>query len=933
MEELRGAIDPAVVVADMGITTIKEIWLLTATIMVMFMQAGFLMLEAGSVRSKNTINVAQKNIADFIVCGCVFLIIGGPIMLGTSIAGTFGILGWGGLDFGDSTVRLQFLYQFAFCATAATIISGAVAERMTFNAYVCTTVLIAAFVYPIFGHLAWGNAIIPDNPSFLADLGFLDYAGSTVVHTIGGMAALAAVCVVGSRHGRFDENGKPVVIRGHSTVLSNFGTMVLMFGWIGFNAGAADPTSGLVSKIVLNTIIAMTFGGCAGMLYGLWKSKGKTHPKVSANGILGGLVAMTAGCAYYDPYTSALVGLLGGLVAVGLGDIMLHKFKLDDPIDAISVHAGSGILGTLLIAGLAEEQFLNGSRLEQFVVQLMGVALACTFAFITVFVFMKVLSKVLRVRVSVLEEELGLNLSEHDDEFDVTEAESVLAVKSDEEDLSKGIGETIGEALGDSNQQIGTLSRIVKGANITQLRILEAEDEIVNLATRDQLTGLHNRRAFKEEILNLKDSSNGDETGFAVLYIDLDGFKSINDGFGHNVGDEILRVVSQRLVDAAQDGAVVSRFGGDEFVVKLPVDSVDQSDHWKDVTSEIISSISEKIELDNLELYVGASVGVSLYPDHDRRLDELILKSDMALYEAKSTGKGKWVVFDRSMEDRAMRRKELEADMRAGMERDEFFVEYQPQVSISEGSLVGFEALMRWRHPVHGLISPMEFIPIAEETGLIVPLSESLVETACAAARDWPLVRGKRCTVGVNISPSQFTRSDVYSSLKQILERTGLPAECLEIEVTESMLVTNMQETKATLEQIRSLGVKIAIDDFGTGYSSLSYLQEFPIDRLKVDRSFVREIENSASDQRIAKAIVDLGKSLGLSVIAEGVETEGQRQFLEELCCDQLQGFLYSPPVSLVKTLSLITRANMINDRRADKEVSATRFVSSNPTG
>lgn len=278
--------------------SIQELWLLTATIMVMCMQAGFLMLEAGSVRSKNTINVAQKNIADFVVCGCMFLIVGGPIMFGVSVPGTMGLFGFGGIDFGDNTTRLKFLYQFAFCATAATIISGAVAERMTFNAYIVLTAIMAALIYPVFGHLVWGNALIAGNPAFLSDLGFLDYAGSTVVHTIGGMAALAAVLVVGARHDRFDEQGEAIEIRGHSTVLGNFGTMVLMFGWIGFNAGGADPASGLISQIVLNTIVAMTFGGGAGMIYGLWSSKGKTRPRVSTNGILGGLVAVTAGCAY-----------------------------------------------------------------------------------------------------------------------------------------------------------------------------------------------------------------------------------------------------------------------------------------------------------------------------------------------------------------------------------------------------------------------------------------------------------------------------------------------------------------------------------------------------------------------------------------------------------------------------------------------------------
>lgn len=569
------------------------------------------------------------------------------------------------------------------------------------------------------------------------------------------------------------------------------------------------------------------------------------------------------------------MGLLGGFVALGLGDILLHRFKVDDVIVAVSVHAGSGIAGTLLVALLADTEYLNGSRFDQFLIQLSGAAIASAFAFCTVFVTMKILAKIIRVRVSVLEEQLGLNLSEHDDDFDTASAESLLALKSVSEKSISGIGEEIGEGLVGNYSKINVLNEIIEGANITRLRILEAEDEIVNLATRDQLTGLHNRAAFKEEIGLVANGAVTNEADFAILYIDLDGFKNINDGFGHDVGDQILQVVSRRLVASVDKDAIVSRFGGDEFVIKMPVDHTTGDDRWKDQISEIIAAVGEKIKLDNLELYVGASVGVSLFPQHDLRLDELVLKSDMALYEAKARGKGKWVIFDKTMEELAQRRKELESDMRVGAERNEFFVEYQPQVSITEGTLIGFEALMRWNHPVHGSISPAQFIPIAEETGLIVTLSEGLIETVCHAARSWPLVKGNRCIVAVNISPIQFARSEVYSSLKNILEQTGLPPNCLEIEVTEGMLIADVQETKRALEQIRALGVQIAIDDFGTGYSSLSYLQEFPIDRLKVNRSFVREIESSMSGQRIAQAIVDLGKSFGADCHRRGRGNRG----------------------------------------------------------
>ena len=320
--------------------------------------------------------------------------------------------------------------------------------------------------------------------------------------------------------------------------------------------------------------------------------------------------------------------------------------------------------------------------------------------------------------------------------------------------------------------------------------------------------------------------------------------------------------------------------------------------------------MNHPIGIGNLELYVGVSIGVSIAPLHDTEVDELILKADMALYEAKALGKGQWVMFKSEMEERAARRSQLEIDMRAGISKEEFFTEYQPQVGIAGKALVGFEALMRWDHPYFGSLSPIEFIPIAEETGMIVELSEKLIEDACLAATKWPTVNGENCTISVNISPVQFLRSDVYQTLKDILDRTQLDPKLLEIEITESVLIQDVTVTKDVLLKVASLGVKIAIDDFGTGYSSLGYLQEFPLDRLKVDRCFVTEIENNPSSQRISKAIVDLGRSMGLEVIAEGVETEGQRSYLESLSCDQIQGYLYSPPVSLTGVLNIIMKAN-----------------------
>ena len=907
MLELRGSVQPSFSLdpALAALGAIENLWLMTATIMVLFMQAGFLMLEAGNVRSKNTINVAQKNITDLIVCGCVFLLIGAPIMFG---AGSTGLFGFGGYDLGDVKTRLMFMYQFAFCATAATIISGAVSERMNFSAYILLIFCMAGLIYPVFGHLAWGNTLIPDNPAFLADLGFLDYAGSTVVHVIGGGAALAAALVLGPRLGRYKADGSISKIRGHSTVLSNFGTMVLMIGWIGFNAGASNPNSPLFSQIVLNTIVAFSFGGAAGLIYSAIQSKGKTHPRTSANGILGGLVAITAGCAFVNMYAAAAIGLAGGLTAVYSADLLSKKLRVDDPVDAIAVHLGSGFVGTLLVAIFAASEFLTGSRLEQLLIQASGSTMAFVWSFAVTFVALKVIAMFVKVRVSPEAEQIGLNLAEHDDEFDSVGAEQLLKDKAVLESGVTNLTDEVSDSTIDPNTQLNALTRIVANAKTTSVNYAKAQSEIEELGAFDQLTQLSSRKSFCEATRQAIEKAAESGEKITILYSDLDGFKAINDGFGHHAGDLVLQSIAARLLDHAGVNATVSRFGGDEFVLMLP-GLADGSDP-DDTVNEIIKAINEVIRLEELELFVGISIGAAVYPQDGESLDELILKADMALYDAKARGKGRCVRFHQSMQERAQRRRELETDMRAGIDRDEFFAHYQPLISLRDNQLNGFEALMRWEHPVHGMLMPDEFISIAESTGLIVQLSETLVNNACQLASEWPLVQGKPLTVSVNISPVQFARCDVVDMIQKALDNSGLAAERLEIEVTENMLIENVEETKLILKEISKLGVRVAVDDFGTGYSSLTHLQNFPVNCLKVDRAFIKEIEANKSDHRIAKAIVDLGKSLGMTIVAEGVETEGQRALLKELECDQMQGFLFSPPVSVAQTLNIICKAN-----------------------
>ena len=1014
-----------------------SLWILVATILVIFMQAGFLLLESGAARSKNTINVSQKNVVNMIICGCAFLAVGASIMFG---AGSTGWFGFGGFDLTDSQTQLKLLFQFAFCATAATIISGAVAERMTFTTYMLLTAVMAIIIYPAFGHLAWGNVLIAGNPAFLADMGFLDYSGSTVVHAIGGWAALAAVLTIGARKGRFTPNGQVNPMPGHSSVLALSGLMILVIGWIGFNTGSAVPGTDLFAQIALNTVTAMSFGGAAGMIYDLARHKGRLRPRATISSILGGLIAVTAGCAYVDHHSAMVIGIIGGLTATIMSDVLLERFKIDDPVDAIACHGFTGLVGTLLVAVFAApEHLVNGSRAEQLVVQATGSIIAFVWAFGVTAAALLVIKRLgFALRVTPEEEEIGLNLSEHGEGFDIESLKELIAggktagaggalgMSRGEANIHDGIGgEAIDETSSyDAQAALGLLGKVVGKAKAvaeenkvhldrlndiekvgsdwlfetdTMMRVsriseqffktfgekargvvgrsyfdllvareislekhknqiarreafddlifgvvgpdrierifsvsgiakfntdgqfdgyrgrasdvtdkVKADEKIRFMALHDHLTGLKNRAAFDH--LGNAILKNNDRV--LIGTIDLDGFKNVNDTFGHQTGDALLKLVAKRISDHLGEDAVVSRFGGDEFVFAKPLHN---SDWWAEMTAlsgGMVDALCAPAVLDGLELFVGGSLGVAIYPDDQQTMSELLRLSDMALYEAKHLGRGQWAAFRQELEDRAKRRKRLENDMRAAIANREFFVEYQPQISAEQRKLTGFEALVRWQHPEFGRIPPMEFITIAEETGLIVELGEYVMREACEAAANWPLINGEACMISVNVSPIQFFKQDLVELVLRVLAETGLDATCLEIEVTESALVKDPEDATRVLNALRAKGIRVAVDDFGTGYSSLSFLQQFPLDRLKIDRAFVKNLARGGNDYRIAEAIIQLGKSLGLNVIAEGVETLDQFQTLAEINIDDIQGYLFSPPVSTAASLAMIVKAN-----------------------
>jgi diguanylate cyclase len=442
------------------------------------------------------------------------------------------------------------------------------------------------------------------------------------------------------------------------------------------------------------------------------------------------------------------------------------------------------------------------------------------------------------------------------------------------------------------------LSRVIShGAGpalVTALRDVrqrrESEERIRFLAHHDMLTELPNRVFLGENLDFALRHASRLMAPLAVFCLDLDGFKLVNDTLGHAAGDELLRQVAGRLRQNVRESDFVARIGGDEFVILQT--SGAQPEQAAALAQRIVECLAPAFRIEGQDVNIGTSIGIAFYPDDGDTATSLLKKADIALYRAKETGRGWFRLFESGMDLAIVKRRELERDLRAGMARGELVLHFQPLFD-KDLELVAFEALVRWMHPSLGLIAPARFIPLAEECGLIVPIGEWVLRTACTAAVAW----NSDCRVAVNLSPAQFLRGDVRSTVAAILAETGLRPDRLELEITEGVLIDNTDSAIRTLNELRDMGTRLVLDDFGTGYSSLSYLQRFPFDKLKVDRSFVQRLESDAGSRAIVKAIIAMSRSLNLEVTAEGVETIEQFQLLCDQGCHELQGFLLGRPM------------------------------------
>lgn len=451
--------------------------------------------------------------------------------------------------------------------------------------------------------------------------------------------------------------------------------------------------------------------------------------------------------------------------------------------------------------------------------------------------------------------------------------------------------------------------------DITALK--QSEQEITYYAYYDTLTDLPNRRLFIEQLETTIASARRHQRRFTLMFLDLDRFKHVNDTYGHHVGDELLCQAAARIRECVRDSDLVAklslesdnrvaRLAGDEFTVLL--DDVDKVDDIADIANRLIDTFSQPFVIGGTPLYVTVSIGITVFPTDGHNVQVLLQHADVAMYHAKQVGRNNYQFFSESMNNYLKLRMEMEHDLHIALKEQQFELYYQPQYHARSQKIVGFEALLRWRHPVKGVLTPDNFIDIAESTGLIMPIGDWVLMQACQQVHQWQLDYGCAYRIAINLSALQFNQNYLPERVRQTLEQTQLPAETLELEITETAMLRDVAETIPLLFSLKKTGVRLAIDDFGTGYSSMSYLKNFPIDTLKIDRSFVEEIVFNRKDAAIAQTIVQLANNLNLSTIAEGVETEAQADLLLKMGCEEFQGFYLNKPMSVAEISALLTR-------------------------
>ena len=998
------------------------LWLLCCACLVFIMQAGFLCLESGLVRSKNSINVAAKNITDFTVSSAIFWLVGFGIMFGHSVMGWFGFSDFMFGQTSSAAMITFFIFQMMFCGTAATLVSGAVAERTSYIGYVIITITITLFIYPVTGHWAWAGIATGNPTGWLEKLGFVDFAGSTVVHSVGGWVALSAILIIGPRIGRYDTPDRR--IPGSNLPMAVLGGMLIWFGWFGFNGGSTLAWSDNVPAILLHTLLAAIWGGiCTTLLK--YFTDGYVDVLMIINGVLGGLVSVTASCHVITTNEAALIGIIGGVI-VFYGDRLLEAKRIDDAIGVIPVHLFAGIWGTIAVALFGNaDQIGNGLTFgQQFTTQLTGIVVIGAYSFIVSYTVFRVINKFYRLRVDPQAELIGLNVAEHRVSTEVFDLLAAMQHQQQKSDFSNRvpvepftevgqIAQQYNQVIDKVNQEIeqrdqafnaykesefrkgailqaamdcivtinkrgdiiefnpaaeqcfgmnkksvlkhnfftlfiseeakesavNSLSKgfvdsdglVLKRHNVTELarsdgekfpaevvitqttdssqpqveytlhirditKQIKLQNRLKQLAYNDPLTGLYNRTYFMTG-LKQRISFHKDVPGNVVLmFLDLDQFKKINDNLGHKAGDKVLCEVAVRLKKVTRETEdLVGRWGGDEFVIVLSGNvTLEMAERKAD---DIIKIMRQPLQLSQKSIIVPTSVGIAMSENGTVNHEQLMQHADIAMYRAKQAGRNTYRVYLEEMSQKAMQTFQLEFALPDAIKDNQLFLQYQPKVSCITDEVVGFEALVRWQHPELGLIMPGDFIPIIEESNLIIDLGEWVIKAVVEQLASWRLSGTTILPVAINISGHHLHSETLPEYVAKITEEYKISGELLEFEITEGVLTGDTDVSLAAMNALKQTHIRLSIDDFGTGYSSLSYLKRFPVDVLKIDQAFIRECDKNVEDAAICKAIITLAKSLGLLIIAEGVETPSQLKFLKNENCDVYQGYLYSKPI------------------------------------
>ena len=623
------------------------LWMLICGFLVVLMQAGFTCLESGMVRAKNSINVAIKNLVDFSISVILFALFGYALMFGASWNGFVGTDGFM-LDTATTAYdKTFFFFEAVFCGTATTIVSGSVAERMRFSGYVITAVILSGLIYPLVGHWAWAYAPDGTPSGWLAQAGFIDFAGSTVVHSVGGWVALAAIILIGPRRGRFGRDGRP--IEGHSLPMAALGVFLLWFGWFGFNGGSTLALNDTIPLIIINTTLAGAAGGMIGMAVS-WAVWGRPGADRVMNGTIAGLVAITAGCHLVSPSSALMIGAIGGLLAVH-GATLLERLKIDDAIGAVPVHLFAGIWGTLAVAIFTPTAGLPGGlgHWEHFLIQLEGVVTIGVYAFGLSFVALFLIGRVMRLRVTAREEVIGLNIAEHG----ATTSLLDLITQMDEQRHSGDFSRQVRVEPETEADQIATFyNAVLDKFNLETGRRHMAMKKLAQLANYDTLTGLANRRVFFDSVKRAMGRARRIEGSGAVLYLDLDGFKAVNDKLGHEAGDKVLKEAARRIATSVREGDLAARLGGDEFALLID-DAQDAGLAAVGIAEKLIGALSEPIELEGQSARIGVSVGIALF-GIDVAADtvkSVVGKADHAMYLAKLAGKGVYRIYTEEREE------------------------------------------------------------------------------------------------------------------------------------------------------------------------------------------------------------------------------------------------------------------------------------------